>query len=785
MANPAILQVSQNAEQTDTPPPPLPTARLSLPAQPTILIGRDHELTDVTRMLRSGAARLLSLTGPGGVGKSRLALAIATELAVDFPDGIYFIELAALQRADLVMRTLGEALGLRETTEVLSPARVIAALNGRRVLLVLDNCEHLPAATPDIAHLLAGCPLLHILATSRAPLDLRWEQRYSVPPLSDAAAMQLFIERAHAVNPALVLSAGQYDTARAVCARLDGLPLAIELAAARMHVLSLEQVLAQLAHQPALLAGGPRDLPSRQRSLHATMMWSYDLLTEEQRSVFRQLSVFEGGVTLDGAAFMCGSSGASDILDVLAALVDASLLQRGESVAGGSRFFMLETVREFGLERLREGDDEAAVRLRHLDYLLAVTAEAWPHLISGGRRPWLRRLSEEMPNIRAALEWVLAAGQIDQVLALVNGLAFFWEFSPYALEGRRAFQRALAQAEDRVGTLLYTRALAFLGVLDWLLGDFNGACTRLRSATETLRDLGDVEWLLLASPVYGAALVGADDPQDVEQSLPVAEAAVALARAHGDRWWLALGLTTLVRVALMRGDVEQATRHLDEADALWREVADPWGENLATTNRGMADLSLGRPEQARMHFCWVLARELDDPMGAANTLGLLAITEGALGHLDRSARLSGAMRAAVEAMGGSLPHLEERRFQEHEQRLCEAMGAQAMEAARQAGRHLNFEAAIALALTPLTEPTETEADAPAIAAAAPAAPGALSGREVEVLRLIAAGKNNPEIAEELVISVGTVARHTANIYAKIGARGRADAVAYAIRHDLT
>jgi predicted ATPase/DNA-binding CsgD family transcriptional regulator len=857
-------------------------AAFHLPAPLTNLIGREQEVAETCHLLQRPDVRMVTLTGTGGVGKTRLALQVAAKLLHEFAGGVYFISLASIRDPDLVMSTIAGTFGVKESAAQPLAELIKAAFREMHMLLILDNFEQILPAAPQLIDLLVSCPRLTILLTSRAALHVSGEQELAVAPLpvpdltrlnapADLARVEtvrLFVDRAQAVQADFALTEHNARAIAEICVRLDGLPLAIELAAARIKLLPPEALLQRLSRRLDLLTGGAQDLPSRQQTLRNTLQWSYDLLAAHEQRLFRRISIFVGGCILEDAEVVCQTSQTDDhiasVLDGIASLLDKNLVLQTQREGGAPRLVMLETIREFGWECLHARGELEAAREAHARYYLELADTD-----QGGRGPvgigeaqtvWLRRLEQEHNNLRAALEWVLeevherAPERRQLALRASAALEPFWVLHGHYREAHAYLERALARSAGE-SALLRARALQAAAELAIMRGDLAQAMLLSQQCLALYRELGDVrgmanslftlgrhafrtgktteaiafseEGIKLLRPIgepgeialalyflglelsihgeysrgqavfeeavhlfraagnelmIGATLVQSahwlfasqGDPDIIHWRLDEGQ---TLIKKAGSRYWLAEYSYTAAEVAWSEGQTDTAYQLVQESLAAFREMEAKWMLAWSLQVLGRIEVQRGDLSAARRAYeeSLALTEALGEKLITVFDLEGLAGVAVAEGEYTWAAQLCGAAVAFLEAIDVPLPPVYRREYEQVVRAARAQLGAHVFAAAWQEGRTMTPTQVLA---------AHGRTTAP-FSGATPIFPSGLTAREFEVLRLVAQGLTNSQIAEQLTISLHTANAHVRSILAKLDVHSRHAVIRFAIQHDLT
>jgi len=808
----------------------LETSPNNLPTQLSSFIGRERAMAELKSLLST--TRFLTLTGAGGSGKTRLALQVATTLLAEFEHGVWWVELASLADPVLVPQQVASSLGLSEQPGRSLMDTLSDTLQTRKLLLVLDNCEHLIAACAHLVEtLLHSCADLLILATSREAFNIPGEtiwlvpslgvpDAYHLPPIEGLVkyeSVQLFIERATSVLPAFRLTQENAQALVQVCHRLDGLPLAIELAAARVKVLSVEQIATRLDHSYRLLAGGSRTALPRQQTLQATIEWSYHLLPEKERILFRRLSVFLGSFALEAAEAVCTGNGLEqdEVFDLLSHLVDKSLVAVTQR-SGEARYRLLETIRQYAQEKLPEFGEAAHMRRTHRDWYAHLAGQAKAETLEARQGSWFERLEAEHENLRVALGWSLDQQEAETAARIGAGIFRFWLLRGYISEGRLWMERALSGFSEQnavraqalnVAVVLtiqqddYTRAKMLaeeslelcrelgdrretgyaLNTLGWLAhteGNYAGAVTFLEESLALFRELGQKHDIALVLSSLGLTVLYLGED---ERAAALCEESLALSRERGDPSSIASVLTNLGMITLARGDVEQAKELCEESLARRKTLVDKGGCAHTLTILGRIALIQGDAERATACYqeSLTLRLETGEKEGIATALEGLAAVTGMQGQPVRAVRLSGAASSLRTLLGAPLTPIDRSSYEQTVAAVRALLDEPTFTAAWTEGQAMPLEEAIAEAaqvkvrehITPSTSPFRGN-------------PFGLTAREIEVLRLVTQGLTTLQIAERLMISPRTADAHLRSIYSKLGVTSRSAATRAAIEHKL-
>jgi predicted ATPase/DNA-binding SARP family transcriptional activator/DNA-binding CsgD family transcriptional regulator len=756
----------------------------------TSFVGRERELVEVKREL--AMTSLLTLTGAGGTGKTRLALELARELAPAYRDGAWLVELAGLSEPGLVSNEVAGSLGVRDQPGHPLLDALVDALRSKEMLLILDNCEHLIEACAGLSQvLLDSCPGLRILATSREPLVTEDATSRVVPPLSVPESQQttvedlaryasarLFVDRARQRNPTFTLIPDNTQDVAEICRKLDGIPLAIELTAARMDVLALEQITERLDRALGILTGGSQPMEPRHRTLRATLHWSYELLSESERRLFATLAVFAGGFSLEAAEAVGESIEQTDVLESFLALVDKSLVVAVPMGGGAVRYRMLEPIRQYGLELLEESGEVEEVRRRHAEFFLSLAEEAEPELRGPRQGEWLERLELDHDNFRAALSWMLERGEAQLGLRLSGALGELWFMYGHLDEGRRWLEATLASGDEAPARI---KALLHAALAAWEQLDYEHSEAFGEEAATLARRLGDAAATARALYILGTTALY---QLDFDRASALLEETVALQRGIEDEANLGRTIQMLGLAATARHDFERAAQLHEECLTLARKHGDQLGIILALGMGAFAFLGQGDHRQTRELFKEGL--ELSQRLGAKHAIVFYLHAAAALastqGQPVRSARLWGAGEALMREIGTGLAPVERYHYWPYIASARTQLGEAAWQAAWDEGRGMTSEQAVEYALSeeepvPLARAGSEQAPADKQA-------GLLTRREKEVVALVARGLTNRQISEELFISERTVDAHVRKVLKKLGLRSRAQVAIWATDQQL-
>lgn len=808
----------------------LDNQQTNLPVQPDTLIGRHSELQTLTRLLRSDEVRLVTLTGFGGIGKTRLALQTAADLLAVFPDGVFFAPLDQISQSNLVASAVVQALSLHLSGSKSVEEALQAYLHTRRALLVLDNFEHVQPAAPLISRLLATCPQLKILVTSREGLHLRGEREFPVSPLpfpaldqpmlsdqlTQFASVALFIQRAQAVRPDFAVDNRSAPAVAEICAFLDGLPLAIELAAVKIRLFSPQALLARLkAHSPLqLLSTGPRDLPARQQTLQKTMEWSYSLLNKEEQALFRRLGVFAGGFTVEAVAEVCRSPGesADGSLELLTSLVEKSLVWRREDDVEQLRFSLLFVLREFALRLLERVGELPAYHQAHIDYYLALAKQAEQEWGTRDQVSWFSILAQEHDNLREALTWAISSRKVETSLELAGLLWQFWTHQGYLREGENWINQILSLPNiQNASARLRADGLRAAGALANARGDYKAVRTYCEQCLEINQALGDNRAIANSLGNLGYCMIQQGESQAgaqlLEQSialfrktddkrglvvslvkraihamdeadLPLAqillEEGLTRARDEGYLMGIAITVSNLGYLELCQGNYDRAKYLLEESYHIHQTLGQKGHVTEALACIGVVLLKQGNLLTARSHFEQALSayQESGQKRGIAEVLEGLAGVAAKRGNAERAGKIFGAAEALREEIGAPLPPSDRNILMPMIREAQSILGQDAFISAWSLGRRLladNLDHLITYAL---------EADA------TPPKPAGLTKREREIIRLLAQGLTDAQIAERLFISPRTVNAHLSSIYSKLDVNSRSGATRFALENGL-
>jgi predicted ATPase/DNA-binding CsgD family transcriptional regulator len=771
----------------------------SLPTPLTSLVGREREMAEIAMLVRDPGVRLVTLTGPGGVGKTRLAIKAARQAIDAFPDGIRFVDLSPIKDPAIVAFTIAYAFGLRAGSD---PVQLLLSVIGQfRLLLLIDNFEQVVESAPVVAELLIGAPGLSVLVTSREPLKVSGEQEYPIAPLTVPStgqlgphdltqldAVRLFAERARAVLPTFAIAPDNAVQIADICRRLDGLPLAIELAAARVKTLPPTALLARLEQRLPLLTGTRRDAPVRQQTMRDAIAWSYDLLPGPEQVLFRRLSVFVGGFTLDAADIVSLAPGSADVFDGVASLVDKSLLRQESTATGEARYHMLETIREFAAEQLAVSGERDRVRDAHAAWCIELGEQWWAFTIASdpyeAGQDQMPLLISEYANLRAAIGWMDQTGNDDGIARLTGAICVFLNRYGHRGEGRAWLERARnPKSGIEIAPAIRMQVLRGISIVARNRGEYDEASAAAHEFGKIARALGDRTYDGLSHLMLDLIALAQGD-FDRAESLGLQ--AVDLLQKREGYWWSAITQGTLGQAALGKGELERAAAIFEQLLTRYRER----NEQGATFDRTLtlADLGLVRTHQGRgaeAAACFAAAlpfwRAIDNGENLAEWLAEVATLAAIERKTDLAAHLLGAASALRASLEHAFSYPERASFELAERMSRHAMGEQAFSIAWQQGAATPADQAIADASTFLASAIDPSI---LVEAAMTSNPLNLTPRECDVLRLLVEGRSDREIAESLFIGTRTVETHVSNLIAKLGVHNRTEAATLATRERL-
>jgi non-specific serine/threonine protein kinase len=759
-----------------------------LPARPTRFFGRATELAAVRDLLLTPDVRLLTLTGPPGIGKTRLALEVVADLREHFPDGMAFIDLTPIRDPALVVHVIAQRLGMVRSPTKPGLEQLTQFLRGKRLVLLLDSFEHVGDASLTVADLLASSPELRILATSQEPLRITWEREYPVPPLAvpetlsrlpDPArlvaysAIALFADRARAVYPHFTLDHQNAAVIAAICTRLDGLPLAIEMAAAMVKALPPEALNERLTHGLMHLTAGVKNLPDRHQTLREAIFWSYRLLNPDEQKVFCRLAAFVGGASLDAAKAVCADGEEIDILAVTASLVNKSLLQQSRQTDGHARYSMLESIRQFGLEQLATLGELDSTRRRHAAYFLSLAESAEPQLITAAQGAWLDRLERDHDNLREVLRWSLTeAGDRTIGLRLAGALIQFWWIRGYMAEGNRWLQMLLSGAGESAEPAVRAKACYATGFLAYKVGDLEAAQRFTEEGLRLWQHVGDASGIVKILVQLGNVALG---QQEHDRARSLYEEAVASTKEPADRHEQARAFNGLGELARMEGDLQQARARYEAAMSIWREDGNMEMVAIILFNLAQIAISEGDLHRARSYLKESARLHGDVKSQLVANCTLVGLAEIAVyeGDARRAARVFSAADALSEAYREALNPPDQAAYDASMAKTRAALSEEEFAAAKSEGRSLNLEDALEYALSPVPGLKQRESAHRT---------ELLTRREHEVAGLVAQGLSNRDIGRRLSIAERTAETHVGNILNKLSFHSRAQIAAWVAQH---